>query len=72
MNGNPRTDFLTSASTFVIGMGSVMNLGGNYFPFNRSDNPEEADQAALAGDWALVANDMRAGIDQLRQHEALE
>ncbi len=67
MNGSLDTDFLTSTSTFVIGMGSVMNVGGNYFDHNSSSTPEEADQIALASDWAVVGQELRAALDQIKQ-----
>ncbi len=67
MNGSLDTDFLTATSTFVIGMGSVLNLGGNHFRHNSSATPEEADQIALASDWAVVGQELRAGLDQIKQ-----
>jgi hypothetical protein len=67
MNGNLKTDFLTATSTFVIGMGSVLNLGGNHFSYNGSASPEEADQVAIASDWAIIGQDVRAGIERLKE-----
>jgi hypothetical protein len=61
MNGNLKTDFLTATSTFVIGMGSVLNVGGNHFSYNKSATPEEADQVALASDWAIIGQEIRYG-----------
>jgi hypothetical protein len=61
------TDFLTATSTFVIGMGSVMNVGGNHFHHNSSSTPEEADQIALESDWAIIGQELRAALDQIKQ-----
>lgn len=69
MNGNLKTDFLTATSTFVIGMGSVLNVGGNHFHYNTSATPEEADQIALESDWAVIGQELRAGLDQLKQEQ---
>ena len=59
MNGNVKTDFLTSTSTFFTGAGSVMNLAGNYYDFNTS---EDADGQALAADWKVVGQDMEKAL----------
>jgi hypothetical protein len=60
--GSRRSDFLFANSSFLIGMGTVLNIGGNYFEFNGSKSPAEADARALASDFAVVANDMRAAL----------
>ncbi len=69
MNGNLKTDFLTAASTFVIGMGSVLNIGGNHFAYNKATTPEEADRIALESDWAMVGQDIRAEMELLKQRQ---
>lgn len=58
-----QTDFLT-ANSFVIGMGSVFNLAGNYFDFNYSSSPEEADEIAIASDWHIVGEDIKQAISE--------
>jgi len=58
MNSNYTTDFLTSSGSFLIGMGSVLNIGGNYFNYNSSSSPEEADIKALQMDWNMVGQDI--------------
>lgn len=69
MNGDIKTDFLTATSTFLIGMGSVLNVGGNYFSYNTSATAEEADRIALASDWAITGQDIRNELDQLKQRQ---
>jgi hypothetical protein len=53
-----RTDFLLPKNNFFIGMGSVLNLKGNYFEYNTSKSDLEADRNALFSDWWNVGNDM--------------
>lgn len=54
-----KTDFLTPKSSFVIGMGSCINLGGNYFAYNVSRSPTMADENAIHMDWKIAGNDLR-------------
>ncbi|MCJ7447969.1 MAG: hypothetical protein MUO72_09760 [Bacteroidales bacterium] len=51
------TDFLT-ANSFVIGLGSVFNIAGNYFIYNSSESAEEADLIALTNDWYVIGQDI--------------
>jgi hypothetical protein len=62
MNGNLKTDFLAATSSFLIGMGSVLNIGGNYMEFNTSD---DADEMALDADWQIVGQDFYDALRQL-------
>lgn len=53
---------------FIRGMGSVMNLAGNYFepvPMPRTDEEaHQRDADALAGDWRAVGGDLQRAIDE--------
>ena len=60
---NQKTDFLVPASSFLIGMGSLLNFSGNYFEYNNSQTTEIADRRALSNDWAIVGQDIRQAID---------
>ena len=60
----PRTDFLFPATNMIIGIGSILNLAGCYYRFNTSPSETDADQRALASDWAMVAEDLRGAIAQ--------
>lgn len=53
-----KTDFLFPAPTFLTGIGSVLNLAGNYFKFNYSVGDKEADWKALLSDWGVVGEDI--------------
>lgn len=52
------TDFLLPKNNFFVGMGSVLNLAGNYFEYNTSSSEVEADKKALYSDWWNVGNDI--------------
>lgn len=62
MSKKYRTDILFPRASFLIGAGSVFNLAGNYFEFNRSRTGEEADWLALANDWGVAGDDLRKAI----------
>ena len=66
MNRRIRTDFLTATPSFLTGMGSVLNIGGNYPEFNASDSPEEADRLALEADWRMVGQDFEDVFEEFR------
>ena len=55
MNNRFKTDFLCSSSSFLSGMGSVVDLRGHLYDYNSSDDP---DQLAIAQDWLMVGQDM--------------
>ena len=57
--GRTVTDFLTPTPTFWVGAGSVFALGGNYFQYNTSRTPLEADERALRSDWEMTGQDLQ-------------
>jgi hypothetical protein len=59
MNNRFKTDFLNASSSFLTGMGSVVNLRGHLYDYNSSDDP---DQLAIAQDWQIVGQDMRDAL----------
>lgn len=60
-----RTDFLFSTPNFFTGAGSVMNLAGNYYDFNTSENDLEADYFALKNDFIMIGQDLYEAIETL-------
>ena len=62
MNRRIHTDFLAPTVSFLTGMGSVLNVAGNYLELNYSDSPEEADATALEADWKMVGQDFRDAL----------
>lgn len=53
-----KTDFLLPRNSFMVGLGSVLNIAGSYFDYNSSKTAEEADLKALFSDWINVGKDM--------------
>jgi hypothetical protein len=64
------TDFLTPKSSFLTGMGTVLNLAGNYFIYNSSKTAQEADERAIASDWKILGQDMRTAIKRNAKSQA--
>jgi len=60
-----KTDFLCETSSFLTGMGSVLNICGQGHEYNESGDP---DTIALSHDWHMVGQDMR---DALKKAEAM-
>lgn len=52
-----RTDFLFPSPSFLIGAGSIFNLGGNYFEYNLSETDLQTDLRALITDWLTIKKD---------------
>jgi len=63
------TDFLFSTPSFLIGAGSVLNLEGNYYSFNLTNDPAQADLLALANDFGCVGQDVQSIIEKLEKTE---
>lgn len=53
------TDYLLPKNSFIVGMGSVLNLRGSYFDYNYSNSEAEADFKAMSSDWSNVGDDLR-------------
>jgi len=62
----PRSDFLFPKTSFLIGCGSVFDIWGGYYSFNQSAVSGGDDERALACDWAMVAEDLRAAVEAER------
>jgi hypothetical protein len=60
------SDFLFSKSTFLTGMGSVMNLSGNYYNFNYSKGEREADEKAIKSDFAMIGKDISDSMSKFK------
>ncbi len=62
-----KTDFLFPKSSFLIGVGSVFNLFGNYYTFKTSKTSSEADYKALQSDWGVVGQDIEKSMTELKK-----
>ena len=54
-----KSDFLFPDTDFITGMGSVLNIAGNYFEFSSSKTEQIADSRALKSDWGVVGQDIK-------------
>ena len=72
MSKKYRSDILFSRTNMIIGAGSIFNLGGNYFEYNRSRSGAEADKLALLNDWGVVGNDLRKVISKTPKKSNLQ
>ena len=74
--GTLSSDFLFTNPTFVVGMGSVLNLKGNFFPFSYSSGPDEADIRALYSDFGVTGEDLHTALksyeQQVHANQAIE
>lgn len=59
------TGFLFSDPSFVSGLGSVLDIGGGFLVYNTSRNGSEADERAIASDWAIVGKDLLTAVKAL-------
>lgn len=65
------TAFLFSTTNFFRGIGSAFNITGDFYTFNTSNSPEEADAKALRSDWKNVGNDIKKAKKEFeKKHQA--
>ena len=54
-----RSNRLFHRASFIDGVGSIINVFGNYYDFNYSKTGEETDRKAIENDWGVVGDDIR-------------
>ena len=54
-----KTKYIFPTVSFVTGMGSILDIGGNFYKPKYNNNP---DYHAIASDWEAVENDMRQAM----------
>ena len=64
MNNRIKTDFLCASSSFAIGLGSVLNLGGKNYTYNETEDP---DAIAIYNDWMMVGQDIDDSLAKARK-----
>lgn len=64
-----RSDYLFSSPSFFTGMGSALNIAGNYFSYNYCQSAEEADRKAIQSDWLMVGQDLTNVLKKQLTHE---
>lgn len=67
-NKKYRTKFLFVTPSFTMGMGSVLNIAGNYFPFNNSDSDIEIDIKGIESDWLAIGQDLKTAIKETNRN----
>ncbi len=72
MNRRYKSNLLFPRTNFLVGMGSVFNISGNYFRFNYSKSSEEADLKALESDWGVIGEDIKEVFHSLSGEESLQ
>jgi hypothetical protein len=68
MNNRFKTDFLCAPSSFLTGFGSVLNLHGNIYEYNCSEDP---DKIALANDWCMIGQDISDSLKKAKTEFAV-
>jgi len=64
------TDFLFATSSYLTGAGTVINMGGNYYRYNRSATPAQADARAIRQDFAMIGQDVRDVVETLEKEKS--
>ncbi len=50
-------------------MGSAVGLSGNFYEFNASATPAEADTRAMQSDWSMIGRDLSEAMGQVAQQQ---
>lgn len=58
-----RTDFLSASSSFLTGLGSVVNVRGELYDYNTCEDP---DRIALSTDWLMVGQDLQDALSKAK------
>jgi len=59
------TSYLFNMPGFLLGVASVIDIGGTLHKYNESISPNEADTMALSSDVIAIGKDMREAINTL-------
>lgn len=59
-----KTDFLCASSSFLAGFGSVVNLRGDNYAYNESEDP---DTIAISNDWRMVGQDIGDSLEKAKR-----
>ena len=66
---NEKSTFLFARPSFLSGIASVLDLGGNLQIYNESKTTNEADGLAMKMDWLVVGDDIRGSIREYEQQK---
>lgn len=59
--------YLVSKTSFLSGMGQVLDTSGSYQRYNQSESGIEADSKATFLDWLVVGDDLHAAVRNFDQ-----
>jgi hypothetical protein len=60
-----KSDYIFVTPSFLMGMGSILNIAGNYFPFAQASSPAEADYNAIESDWGVIGRDIQNATEDV-------
>lgn len=60
-----KTNRLFHRASFIGGIGSIINVAGNYYDFNYTGSGEEADIKAIENDWGMIGDDIRQSVKKI-------
>ena len=66
MTKKVQSNFLFAQPSFASGAARAADLWGMFDEYNGSESVAEADQIAVAADWAMVGQDLSRAIDEFR------
>jgi hypothetical protein len=58
---------LFAQPSFASGAARLVDLGGVFDKYNRSDTERQADERALGSDWATVGADLESALGRAAQ-----
>lgn len=64
------TDFLVADDSFLTGMGTIFNLDGNFYRYNRSGTTSAADARAIRQDFAMIGQDIRDVAESVEKDQS--
>ena len=53
--------------SFLTGLATVLNIGGNFFEYDYSESGQEADRKAIQNDWGVVGQDLEYAIGKFEK-----
>jgi hypothetical protein len=62
-----KTFRLFAQPSVLSGAARLVDLGGVFDKYNRSQTEQQADGRALASDWSSVGDDLRAAMQRMRR-----
>ena len=64
------SDFVFSTPSYLTGAGTVFNIAGNYYRYNRSVTPAQADARAIRQDFAMIGQDVCDTVKALEKEKS--